>query len=101
MEDNMIYLFAGAVALCGVIQIFFLFKNGKKYEIFQLVSALVCEAEQKFGSGTGELKYEYVVNKVYQALPWHIRTFISANLLDDFIETAVDNLKAYLNSVTH
>ena len=73
-----------------------LFKRGKTKEIYSIIKALVDEAEIKFGSGTGELKYQYVAGKLYSVLPGYVKLFISDKLLDTWIETAVDELQEYL-----
>ena len=73
-----------------------LFKRGKTKEIYSIIKALVDEAEIKFGSGTGELKYQYVAGKLYSVLPSYVKLFISDKLLDTWIETAVDELQEYL-----
>ena len=73
-----------------------LFKRGRTKEIYSIIKALVDEAEIKFGSGTGELKYQYVAGKLYSVLPGYVKLFISDKLLDTWIETAVDELQEYL-----
>ena len=75
-----------------------LFKRGKTKEIYSIVKALVDEAEVKFGSGTGVLKYQYVAGKLYSVLPGYVKLFISDRLLDFWIETAVDELQEYLEN---
>lgn len=74
-----------------------LFKNGKKKEIYKIVKSLVDEAEVKFGSGTGKLKYDFVVGKIHSILPTYVKIFISDQLLDLWIETAVNELQEILN----
>lgn len=73
-----------------------LFKNGKSKEIFYIVKSLVDEAEVKFGSGTGALKYEFVVGRLYAILPGYVKLFVSDKLLDLWIEKAVDELQEHL-----
>lgn len=63
----------------------------------QIIQALVYEAEMKLGSGTGDLKYEYVVKRLYAILPSPVKIFISDKLLDTWIEIAVDELQEILD----
>lgn len=84
-----------AIALVGYLV--YLFKKGKKKEIYSIVKSLVDEAEIKFGSGTGDLKYDYVVGRLYQILPSYIKMFISEKLIDLWIETAVNEMQEFLN----
>lgn len=98
MDINLILTVLLGLLGVGAAYLLVLFKNGKKKEIYSIVKALVDEAEVKFGSGTGALKYEYVVGKVYSVLPGYIKLFISDKLLDFWIETAVDELQEYLES---
>lgn len=84
-------LIVGAAVIISV-----LFKNKKSEALFTIVKKLVDEAEEKFGSGTGELKYNYVVKKVYAIMPGYVRLFVSEKLLDIWIEKAVDELQELL-----
>lgn len=80
------------VALIGL----FLYKRGKTDFVRRIVLALVTEAEKRFGSGTGELKYCYVVERIYEVLPWIIRILYTKEQLDKMIEDAVEYLERYL-----
>lgn len=97
MESNVIYI--ALLALLGGCAAYLtvLFKNGKKKEIYKIVKSLVDEAEVKFGSGTGKLKYDFVVGKIHAILPTYVKIFISDQLLDLWIETAVNELQEILN----
>lgn len=86
-------LIVGAAVLISV-----LFKNKKSEALFTIVKKLVDEAEEKFGSGTGELKYNYVVKQIYAVMPGYVRLFVSEKLLDLWIEKAVDELQARLEA---
>ena len=84
----------------GAAYLLVLFKNGKKKEIYSIVKKLVDEAEERFGSGTGELKYSFVVERIHSLLPAYIKVFISEKLLDIWIETAVNELQEHLENKT-
>ena len=98
MELNIIMTVALGLLGAAAAYLVVLFKRGKTKEIYSIIKALVDEAEIKFGSGTGELKYQYVVGKLYSILPGYVKLFISDRLLDFWIETAVDELQGYLEN---
>lgn len=98
MDFNIAYA-ALVVLLAGsVTYITVLYKNGKTKEIYSIVRSLVYEAENRFGNGTGDIKYDYVVGKIYSVLPSYVKLFISDKLIDLWIETAVDELQEILDS---
>ena len=96
MELNIIMTVALGLLGAAAAYLIVLLKKGKTKEIYSIIKALVDEAEIKFGSGTGELKYQYVAGKLYSVLPGYVKLFISDKLLDTWIETAVDELQEYL-----
>ena len=98
MELNIIMTVALGLLGAAAAYLIVLFKRGKTKEIYSIIKALVDEAEVKFGSGTGVLKYQYVVGKLYSVLPGYVKLFISDRLLDFWIETAVDELQKYLEN---
>ena len=98
MELNIILTVALGLLGAAAIYLVVLFKRGKTKEIYSIVKALVDEAEVKFGSGTGVLKYQYVAGKLYSGLPGYVKLFISDRLLDFWIETAGDELQEYLEN---
>ena len=98
MELNIIMTVALGLLGAAAAYLVVLFKRGKTKEIYSIIKILVDEAEVKFGSGTGEIKYQYVVGKLYSVLPGYLKLFISDRLLDFWIETAVDELQEYLEN---
>ena len=98
MELNIIMTVALGLLGAAAAYLVVLFKRGKTKEIYSIIKALVDEAEVKFGSGTGVIKYQYVVGKLYSVLPGYLKLFISDRLLDFWIETAVDELQEYLEN---
>lgn len=96
MDTTLFYFLMSIIVVCGVY-VMLLYKNGKKVQIMQIIQALVYEAEMKLGSGTGDLKYEYVVKRLYAILPSPVKIFISDKLLDTWIEIAVDELQEILD----
>lgn len=100
MDLNVTLIILLGLLGAALAYILVLFKQGKKKEIYAIVKSLVNEAEVKFGSGTGALKYEFVVGRLYAVLPGYIKLFITEKLLDYFIETAVNELQEYLEKET-
>lgn len=96
MELNITMIVALGLLGAAATYLVILFKRGKTKEIYSIIKALVDEAEVKFGSGTGALKYQYVSGMLYSVLPGYVKLFISDKLLDTWIETAVDELQEYL-----
>lgn len=74
----------------------FLLKVGEREKALLIIKELVDEAENRFGKGTGELKYNYVVERVQAILPAYIRLFITKKTLDRMITIAVDELQEHL-----
>ena len=95
--DKIMFYFVLSMLSIAIIHVVLLYKNNKKIEIYKIIQGLVCEAEIRLGSGTGDLKYEFVVNKVYSLLPFYVKIFVSEKLLDIWIETAVDELQEMLD----
>jgi len=62
----------------------------------KIALALVIEAEAKYGSGTGDIKYAEVVGKLYSLLPGTLKIFISEKFIDTLIEDAVQFMKEKL-----
>ena len=74
-----------------------LYKMGYKAKANKIVLSLVVQAEKAFGSGTGELKYAYVVEKFYDKLPTIIKLLFTKKEIDTLIETAVQQMKKALS----
>jgi len=74
----------------------FLWVKGYRSVVKKIVLALVIEAEKKYGNGTGEFKYAYVVGLVYTYIPAVLRVFLSEKALDQAIEAAVQYMKDQL-----
>ena len=56
------------------------------------------EAEEKYGGGTGEIKFSYVAQKIYDIMPSWLQIFFSAETIAGWIEDAVTAMKEYLSS---
>ena len=81
------------VILVFVGLIIFFAVKGKKKIVYQMLYALVTEAEKIYGSGTGSVKFAYVVEKVYSYMPAILKVFITYDALRDMIERALKEAK--------
>ena len=81
--------------LIGVILVVLL-KLGKKEFVMNLAYHFVCVAEQRFGSGTGAIKFNMAMTELYKFLPWYLRILFSEEQLTEYIELGVSRLKRYL-----
>ena len=81
------------VVLVFIALIVFLALRGKKQIIYKMLYALVTEAEKKYGSGTGALKFAEVMTQIYAKLPAIVRIFITYDTLSGWIEKALAEAK--------
>lgn len=86
------------VVLVFVLVLGYLVKIGKTDTVKKIILSLVVQAEKALGSGTGELKYAFVVDALYSKLPAVIRLLYSKKEINQFIEDAVQQLKNNLDS---
>ena len=84
------------VVLVFAAVIVFLAVRGKKQIVYKILYSLVNEAEELFGSGTGKLKFAYVMEKAYALIPSIIRVFITYKTFEKWIEDAVEKMKTDL-----
>lgn len=73
--------------------IIFLAVKGKKQIIYKMLYALVTEAEERYGSGAGSIKFAEVMTKIYTQLPAIIKVFITYETLAGWIEKALTEAK--------
>ena len=81
------------VILVFIGLIIFFAVKGKKKIVYKMLYALVTEAEKIYGSGTGSVKFAYVVEKVYSYMPAIPKIFITYEALRDMIERALEEAK--------
>lgn len=87
------------IAVIAILLI--LLKLGKTSMVKSIVLSLVVQAEKSLGGGTGELKYAYVIDKIYDRLPKIMSFLFSKKEIDQMIEDSVLKLKKILvNGVT-
>lgn len=81
------------VAVVFMAIIIFLAVKGKKQIIYKMLYTLVTEAEERYGSGAGSIKFAEVMTKIYTQLPAIIKVFITYETLAGWIEKALTEAK--------
>ncbi len=94
LKDNIDNI--GVVLLFIGILMFMWFKLDKKDLVRRVLFNLVVKSEKEFGSGTGLIKYNHVVDEFYKIIPSILKLFISRKMLDMYIEEAVEQVKNIL-----
>ena len=83
------------VVLAFIVIIVVLALRGKKQIIYKMLYALVTEAEETYGAGTGAIKFAEVMKNIYSMLPAIIKVFITYNTLSSWIEKALAEAKEH------
>lgn len=63
----------------------------------KILLSLVIEAEQIYGSGTGKMKYNYVLGKAYSMIPSVVKLFVTEQTISEMLEAAVGQLQVFLS----
>lgn len=79
-----------------VVVLWFVGKGKYRGKAKQMLLSLVIAAEEKFGGGTGELKFAYVAERLYEVMPGIFQVFFSTEDIAGWIEDAVVKMKEYL-----
>ncbi len=74
-----------------------LYKVNRREVMHKIILGLVVQAEKELGSGTGELKYAYVIYKLYNSLPSVLRLLYTRKEIDTYITEEVAKLKEILS----
>lgn len=89
--DSLIVVITLILALLGLLRL------GKQDTVKKIILSLVVQAEKALGSGTGDLKYAYVIDNLYDKLPAIVSMLFSKKEIDTMIEQAVAQLKKLLS----
>lgn len=84
------------VVIIFILVLALLYRAGHRERVKQIILSLVVQAEKALGSGTGELKYALVVERLYYVMPLLIRFLYTKKEIDQYITEAVEWLKEYL-----
>ena len=86
-----------AVLFVGlIVALWFAWRGKYRDKAKQMLLSLVISAEEKFGGGTGELKFAYVAERLYAVMPGIFQVFFTAEDIAGWIEEAVSKMKDYL-----
>ena len=88
--ENWDFILLIIAAVASVVYAVF---KGNKSVVMRMLYALVTDAEQAFGSGTGSLKLAAVIDLIYPKLPAIIKTFITDETLVRWVEEALAKAK--------
>ena len=95
ITENLVTIIIVAVFLAVVAVLFFAFGGKYRSAAKKILRHLVYDAEERYGGGTGEIKYSYVTGLLFEKLP-ALKYFCSEKGLSEMIEDAVAALKKKL-----
>ena len=95
MTDIVLSVIFVAAAAVGII---LLFRSGCVRQAKSILLYLVTQAEEKFGAGTGEIKFSAVADALYEKLPSAAKFFLSEKTIASLIESAVSKMREYLSA---
>lgn len=96
LMNNWISLVA-AIAWVGIVVLLWVgFKGRYRAKAKQMLLSLVTAAEKEFGGGTGELKFAYVSQRLFEIMPGIFQVFFTVEDISGWIEEAVAKMKEYL-----
>lgn len=84
------------IALCVTILVYLLWRI-KKDGLRQVVIELIVMAEAEYGSGKGEEKLEYVIEKFVGLIPMPFSLFITCNSVKKFVQYTFNSVKMALD----
>ena len=81
-----------------ILVLWFAWRGKYRDKAKQMLLSLVIAAEEKFGGGTGEVKFSAVADALYDKLPPAAKFLISEKTIASLIEGAVTKMKEYLSA---
>lgn len=85
------------IALVVIISIVSLFYSIKKLGLRIVAIKFIVEAERIFQNKKGSVKFNYVVDKIYEMIPKFLQIFVTKVLLINFIQKVFDEVKIALD----
>ena len=85
------------IIIITLIILVLLYKYNRRDLVRKIILSFVVQAEKALGSGTGELKYAYVIDKFYSNLPGIIKLLYTPKEVDTYIAEGVSKLKKILS----
>ena len=96
LMSNLANLVTVALFIVAVVVLWFVGKGKYRGKAKQMLLALVIAAEEKYGGGTGEVKFAYVAERLYEIMPGIFHVFFTERDIACWIEDAVTKMKKYL-----
>lgn len=96
--NNLTNIITAALFVALVVVLWFAWRGKYRDKAKQMLLSLVIAAEEKFGGGTGELKFAYVAERLYEVMPGIFQVFFTAEDIAGWIEEAVVKMKEYLSA---
>ena len=87
-------------AILIVILVVFTLRTGNYTVLKTIINNAVKAAEQKWGSGTGAIKYVEASTFINNMLPWYLKIVFTATFINNLLETIVSELKTATTTVT-
>lgn len=100
VNENIGSIIVAVVFLLIVAVLYFAAKGKYRKVAKQIMLSLVVAAEEKYGSGTGKIKFSYVVDRLYEKLPVIVQVVFSEKDIENMIEDAVAKMKEFLEDNT-
>ena len=92
------YIIIGLFILFALITIILLFKLIKANQLEPTIIKFITEAENLYNSGEGNLKFDYVFDKVYNTFaPKIVKLLFSANEIKGIIQFVFNKIKIALD----
>lgn len=86
------------VVVLFILFLLALIKKGAVKQVNEMLFYLAIKAEERFGGGTGALKYAAVTTWLYERLPVIVKILFTSKQIDLLIENAVIRMKKYLDT---
>ena len=96
LMNNWINIAFALVWAAVIVLLWVGFKGRYRAKAKQMLLSLVTAAEKQFGGGTGELKFAYVSERLYEIMPGIFQVFFTVEDIAGWIEEAVAKMKEYL-----
>lgn len=95
--NNLSNIITAVLFVALIIVLWFAWRGKYRDKAKQMLLSLVIAAEEKYGGGTGELKFAYVAERLYEVMPGIFQVFFAAEDIAGWIEDAVTKMKEYLS----
>lgn len=95
--NNLSNIITAVLFVALIVVLWFAWRGKYRDKAKQMLLSLVIAAEEKYGGGTGELKFAYVAERLYEVMPGIFQVFFTAEDIAGWIEEAVAKMKEYLS----